>query len=191
MPTRRRSGFTLIELLVVIAIIALLVGILLPSLAGARKAARAVQCASNARSVATGVLTYGADNKTYIPPSYVYGAEAEGTRWNVVDQQDTIGTQFGYVHWSYSLFSSGSLPEGAFSCPEMAKGGAPAANPGPGSLEREAGQSDENSSIKDRQVQRVAYTGNAALFCRNKFNGSGSRKNRLTTTSGVDRKSVV
>ncbi|MEO1007923.1 MAG: prepilin-type N-terminal cleavage/methylation domain-containing protein [Planctomycetota bacterium] len=44
-----RAAFTLIELLVVVAIIALLLGILLPVLAGAREAGRTTLCLSNLR----------------------------------------------------------------------------------------------------------------------------------------------
>ena len=73
----RAHAFTLIELLVVIAIIAILVSILLPSLAAARNEARAVACASKARSVAQGVAAYNTGNKEFYPPSYVYGADQE------------------------------------------------------------------------------------------------------------------
>ncbi|MCC6581080.1 MAG: DUF1559 domain-containing protein [Phycisphaeraceae bacterium] len=69
----RRVGFTLIELLVVISIIALLIAILLPSLAKARESARMVQCKSGLRQMAIAWQSYFADSKEFCPgPQYLY-----------------------------------------------------------------------------------------------------------------------
>ncbi len=69
-PSARRSAaaFTLIELLVVISIIALLIGLLLPALSGARDSARLVKCLANQKQIGLGLTVYASDFNDLIPP---------------------------------------------------------------------------------------------------------------------------
>ena len=60
-PLSRLRGFTLIELLVVISIIALLIGLLLPVLSGARASARQMQCTAKQRQIGIGYNLYAQD----------------------------------------------------------------------------------------------------------------------------------
>jgi len=98
-------GFTLIELLVVVAIIALLIGILLPTLSEARRIAKQTICSANLKMFGTGGASYAADFKDRLwslnsyrnrtvyysgfNQSFVYGntaaAEEQSARDNAID----------------------------------------------------------------------------------------------------------
>jgi len=62
-----RRGFTLIELLVVIAIIAILAGLLLPTLSKSKEKGKSIRCLSNLRQLAMGATLYANDNSDALP----------------------------------------------------------------------------------------------------------------------------
>lgn len=185
----RRPGFTLIELLLVIAIIALLVGILLPSLSSARQEGRAIKCAASIRAVGQGVQIYATDYK-FMPPGYVYPDETDGFKWTL-NKQFGSGSDTGYLHWSYSLFNNGQVPGDAFQCPTVWKGGAPRANPGVNIEDWETGQNNDVGGTAgaaeptDRQVPRIAYTANDAIISRNKY-VNVARPYRMVRPADID-----
>lgn len=63
----RREGFTLVEVLVVLAVVALLIALLLPTLAGAREATRATACLSNLRQIGVAVRAYADEHDGLSP----------------------------------------------------------------------------------------------------------------------------
>jgi prepilin-type N-terminal cleavage/methylation domain-containing protein/prepilin-type processing-associated H-X9-DG protein len=73
----RRSAFTLVELLVVVGVIAVLISLLLPSLTKVRRQAATVQCASNMKQVAMGIIQYSSSNRGALPPAFI---QADTTR---------------------------------------------------------------------------------------------------------------
>lgn len=69
-------GFTLVELLVVVGIIALLISILLPTLASVRVAANRTASASNMRQIGLAISMYCDDNKGRFPSTTHGGSSA-------------------------------------------------------------------------------------------------------------------
>src|SRR5437667_12908961 len=63
----RPVAFTLVELLVVIGIIAVMISILLPTLAKARESARAAKCLNNMRQISVATVTFAQENNGWMP----------------------------------------------------------------------------------------------------------------------------
>ena len=95
---RRDSAFTLIDVLVTIAVVAVLMGILLPSMTSVRESTRRVVCGSNLRQITIGLAMYAGEQRGALPSSEYFfgsnsaGGEATGTRGGSVSlsQLDTL-----------------------------------------------------------------------------------------------------
>jgi prepilin-type N-terminal cleavage/methylation domain-containing protein/prepilin-type processing-associated H-X9-DG protein len=106
----RSRAFTLVELLVVIGIIAVLIGILLPTIGGARRQAVRVQCASNIRQQILVMHVYANDHRGFLPrydPAAPPGLTDTGA--NTIDQADA---------WYDMLRNAYKMPHEALFCPD-------------------------------------------------------------------------
>lgn len=147
MCTTARRAFTLIELLVVIAIIALLIGILLPSLGAARKAGRHAVCLSHLSQLFVAHSGYWTDYKERMAsytwePGKVYAfADPDiqvGSSWThaaanqavhiirtraglTAAQLPPFSDRLPHRHYSHLIlndYMSQVLPERSMACPE-------------------------------------------------------------------------
>lgn len=103
-------GFTLVELLVVIGIIAVLIGMLLPSLTRARAQAMSVQCKSNMRTVGTALLMYCNENKGWLFPVGDVTYDAQGKPHAKTFGYDGPTTPDNHP-WTYVVFGRTDPPQ--------------------------------------------------------------------------------
>ncbi|MHC4396533.1 MAG: type II secretion system protein [Planctomycetota bacterium] len=77
----KQGGFTLIELLVVIAIIALLMSILMPALARAKRQARKVICQNNLKRMGYAISMFADDHDGYLNKGFLGNSSTPMDHW--------------------------------------------------------------------------------------------------------------
>jgi prepilin-type N-terminal cleavage/methylation domain-containing protein/prepilin-type processing-associated H-X9-DG protein len=102
MSRKNRAAFTLIELLVVVAIIALLIAMLLPSLARAREISRRTVCLANLHGINTGLHVYASQSEDQVP----LGVDWDPCDWDY-GAQDMRETSF--LYWGNQNFGGGHV----------------------------------------------------------------------------------
>jgi prepilin-type N-terminal cleavage/methylation domain-containing protein/prepilin-type processing-associated H-X9-DG protein len=100
-----KPGFTLVELLVVIGIIAVLIGILLPTLATARRTANSLKCKAALREIGTAFVMYGQEYKGVYPVA-VHAAGLTGTPVPIDVERRWYDLIAKYISWKGKGFTT-------------------------------------------------------------------------------------
>lgn len=118
---RRAQAFTLVEALVSIAIIALLLGLLAPTLGASRDAARAMVCAAAARELQGANLAFGADHDDGFAPGARRVESENLERWH--GRRETTGEPFRPERGPLTTYlGGGSTSDALRACAEFAPG---------------------------------------------------------------------
>jgi prepilin-type N-terminal cleavage/methylation domain-containing protein len=111
----RIRAFTLVELLVVIAIIAILAGLLLPSLAKAKEKARSVRCISNLRQLGAASMLYAGDASDGLPWSEKHWTSPANTN-GAINYTDPTAANFR-INAYWQLWNYAGKNDGLWQCP--------------------------------------------------------------------------
>ncbi len=166
----RRHAFTLIELVVVITIIAVLIGLMIPSLSRAHEQAKAIKCVSNLSAISKGMFYYSEDtgNGNGYLPQLAWLIESDGGfgYWTeqvgkyVKFKRTRAGSRNGLTvcpaheepqirHISGPLAGAESTLAEKIRCDSGQGGG----------TRRRGGNSGGGASSRDCQIEPVSYTG--------------------------------
>jgi len=112
-------AFTLVELLILLALLALLLGILLPTLSLARSGARQLECASHLRQWGAAVHAYATGNDGYLPRRG-NGVDAVTQTARPTDWFNALPPLMGLPSYADTL-ATGLMPRtGVWACAEAA-----------------------------------------------------------------------
>jgi prepilin-type N-terminal cleavage/methylation domain-containing protein/prepilin-type processing-associated H-X9-DG protein len=99
---RQTRGFSLVELLVVIGIIAILLGILLPTVIGARRRAEILHCTSRLRQLSIATLNHAQTHRGFVPlAGELVGAPVSGAsgRMRMAEAlNDKTMSKYSFIH---------------------------------------------------------------------------------------------
>lgn len=95
-PTRCHGApaFTMAELLIVIAILAVLMGLLLPVISGARRNAQSVQCMNKMRQIAAATVMYAQANRDLLPRSTHSALAQKVMPWGYALSEQLTGARY-------------------------------------------------------------------------------------------------
>src|SRR5689334_13801480 len=99
----KRRAFTFIELLVVVAIIAILAGILLPTLSRAKASGQSVRCKANEKQMGAALVMYLGDTSVFPYTAYLTSQLPKGACYWF----DALSPYLGGTRWA----------EGVYRCP--------------------------------------------------------------------------